>query len=192
MRRIWLLTCAAATALALAACGGGGGGGEGGGEAAVDPATWVDQVCTALVSWRDDVQASAGELGSAVQESASAEDLRSQLSGFLSDVVARTDDLLEEVDGAGTPDVDQGEAIRTDLQGVLGDVREVLAKAEEDAQSLPTDDLASFASAAQELGTSIQTGIQDVGTTFDDLNAKYDVPELEDAFQANENCSGLG
>jgi hypothetical protein len=193
MRRLVLLPCVLAAVAALAACGGGGGGdADDGGESAAEPTTWVDQVCTALVSWRDDVEAAAGDLGSAVTESASAEDLRSQLSGFLSDVVTRTDGLLEEVDGAGTPDVDQGEAIRADLQSVLADVREVIAGAQQDAESLPTDDLASFATAAQELGTSIQTGIQDVGTTFADLNDRYDVPELEEAFQANATCGELG
>jgi hypothetical protein len=172
-----------------AACGGNGGGD---GEAAgVEPAEWVDTVCTSLVSWRDDIQGSSEELQQSAGGSANLEEALSLLTSFLDDAVTRTDDLIAAVGGAGTPAVDQGAEISADLQAALQDARDVLATASDTAQELPADDPAAFASGAQELAGSIQTGLNEVGGTFDELNETYDTPELEEAFEDSEACSEL-
>lgn len=171
----------------LAACGGG----EGGEQAGADPKTWVGEVCTAVVAWRDDIQQSAEELGTSLGQGASAEELRGRLTDFLGGAVARTDELLADVEATGSPDVEQGEAISADLRSALGEVRQVLAEAEAEAEGLPTDDVTAFGQAAQELGTSIQSGIEDVATTFSDLSERYDSPELAEAFEQHESCSEI-
>jgi hypothetical protein len=176
-----------------AACGGNGGDGGGGGDAsaAVDPTEWVEGVCASLVGWRDDIQGASEELQQSAGGSADLEEALSLLTSFLDDAVTRTDALVAEVGDAGSPDVDQGEQISADLQGALQEARDVLAEARDTAEGLPADDPAAFASGAQELAGSIQSGLTDVGGTFDELNEKYDTPELEQAFQDSEACSEL-
>jgi hypothetical protein len=181
--------CALIGVCAAAACGGDGGDGDA--AAGTDPAAWVESVCTSLVGWRDDVQGASEELQQSAGGSADLEEALSLLSSFLDDAVTRTDDLLAEVGDAGIPAVDQGQAISTDLQGALQQARDVLADARDTAQDLPADDPAAFASSAQELAGSIQTGLAEVGGTFDELDEKYDTPEIEEAFQNNEACSEL-
>jgi hypothetical protein len=192
MVRLLAAVCVLVTVFAVAACGGDEAGGGGGGDAAAaDPAEWVDSVCASLVSWRDDIQGSSEELQQSAGGSADLEEALSLLTSFLDDAVTRTDDLVADIGEAGSPDVDQGEEISADLEGALQDARDVLAEARDSAQELSADDPAAFASGAQELAGSIQSGLADVGGTFDELNEKYDAPELEEAFQDSESCSEL-
>jgi predicted lipid-binding transport protein (Tim44 family) len=88
--------------------------------------------------------------------------------------------------------VDEGEAISADLQAALQDGRDVLADARDSAEGLSTDDPAAFVSGAQDLAGSIQSGLAQVAGTFDELNERYDTPELEEAFEASDTCGELG
>jgi hypothetical protein len=172
-----------------AACGTSGGG-EAGGEA-VDPAEWVESVCTSLTGWRNDLQGSTEEIQQSSPDLSNPEEAQSLLTTFLEDAVTRTDQLLTEIGDAGAPDVEQGAAISTDLQAALEDARDVLAEARDGAQELPTDDPIAFGTGAQELAGSIQDGLNDVGQTFNKLNDQYDAPEVEEAFQSSDTCSAL-
>ena len=172
-----------------AACGGNGGG-EADGEAA-DPGEWVESICTSLTGWRDDLQESTQEIQQSAPDLSNPEEAQSLLTTFLEDAVTRTDQLLSEVGEAGAPDVEQGTAISTELQGALEDARDVLAEARDGAQELPTDDPIAFGTGAQELAGSIQDGLNDVGQTFNQLNDRYDAPEVEEAFENSDTCSGL-
>ena len=172
-----------------AACGRSGGG-EATGEAA-DSDEWVESICTSLTGWRNDLQESTQEIQRSALDLSNPEEAQSLLTTFLEDAVTRTDQLLSEIGEAGAPDVEQGTAISTDLQAALDDGRDVLAEARDGVQELPTDDPIAFVSGAQELAGSVRDGLNDVGQTFDQLNDRYDAPEVEEAIKSSDTCSAL-
>jgi hypothetical protein len=93
--------------------------GGGGQDAGAEPADWIEDVCTALVAWRDDLEAASEDLQATASGSANLDEALSLLTSFLDDAVARTDEMLADVAAAGTPAVDEGEAISADLQAAL-------------------------------------------------------------------------
>jgi hypothetical protein len=175
--RILVSLATFAAAAALAACGGGES--QGTQATGVPPEEWAGDVCTAVGSWLDDFIARSSELESDAQGIASLEDGRTLLTNFLEFTVDRTDELLAEVEGAGQPDVDEGEAIARDFRANVLPLREALVDALERAKNLPVDDPAEFERGATQIGESIETAGADVESAFDDLSSKYESVEFE-------------
>ena len=84
----------------------------------------------------DDFIARSSELDSDAEGIASLEDGRTLLTNFLEFTVDRTDELLAEVEGAGQPDLDEGEALARDFRANVLPLREALADALERARNL--------------------------------------------------------
>jgi hypothetical protein len=184
-RAAYLLPVVAVT-LVLAACGGGGGGSE-----SAEPAEWVDQVCTTVVSWRDELQQSASDFTTEIAGISSLEEAKGKLGDFLNGVIDRTDVMLDEIVAVGAPAVDRGDEIQAHLREGLEGVRGVFSTAADQVGELPIDDPLAFAQAAQTLAGSIESGIAEIGKTFDSLGAQYDIPELDEASDRSEACQDL-
>jgi hypothetical protein len=93
--------------------------------------------------------------------------------------VERTDEMLAAVEGAGHPDVDEGEAIAREFRENLLPLREAFADALERTRNISLDDPAEFEREATEIGSSIETAGNQVETAFDDLSQKYDSVQFE-------------
>ena len=133
--RIAVSLATVAAAAALAACGGGDS--QGTQATGVPPEEWAGDVCTAVGSWLDDFIARSSELDSDAEGIGSLEDGRTLLTNFLEFTVDRTDELLADVEAAGQPDVDEGEAIASDFRANVLPLREALADALERARKQP-------------------------------------------------------
>ena len=182
--RFLLAVVVTALALAASGCGGDGGGNEVEG---ASPDQWSGDICTAVADWAQDLQTRAGQ---PPKNTRTVADVRAALVDFISDVVARTDEMLADVKAAGQPSVEDGDKISRDLQTRLQSLRTTLVKARQTVQRLP-DDPSKFGPAAQDLGASIQKAGSDIGDQIDQLDEKYDAEELSKSFNDSSRCSDL-
>jgi hypothetical protein len=191
-----LASLAAAVLFAAAACGGGGDGDEAdeaaGGETseaseAVPASQWLGDFCTALGTWQ-------GELTEGVPDTASVTDVetaKESLVSYLENAAAATQTLVDDIQAAGVPEVENGEAIATEMRNEIAAVGESFSAAKADVEGLSTDDPAAFATSLSELGTTLTEAGTAAGTAFDELAEKYPAAELDAAATEVEACQNV-
>ena len=170
----------AVLALTISACGDDDDGG--GGSVAVGD--YASDICTAFTDWTQAIQDRQTELQEGLQPGASPQAGKDALQGFLDDAVAASDTLVEDVDGAGTPDTENGEEAADALQGAAEGARDKLADAQENVADLPTDSPEAFGEAADEFGNEVRSALEGVGDGLQDI----DTPELDEAIDEEEAC----
>jgi hypothetical protein len=182
--RIYIALIVAALALGASACGGGDEAASG-----ASPQEWSADVCGALQSWRSDLETKTNDLQSTAAGATSVAEGRDLIVDFLDETITRTDQMLNEVEAAGSPDVDDGETIARDFRTQLAKIKPIFEDAREKAADLP-DDPQGFAEGAQEIGTAMSTAGEQVGAEFESSD-KFDSPELEKAFNDEPACQQL-
>jgi hypothetical protein len=107
---------------------------------------------------------------------------RETIVDFLDSAVAGADQTLSEVDEAGFPDVQDGEAIAQDYYDSLAAAREGLVRARTKAEAL-SDDPGEYEQAVAELAIAMKAafGVAKAGVA---LGGKYDASELRELEQA--------
>ena len=196
MRRA--ITSAMALLLALsllAACSsgdGGGGGSSGGNDGSADtataPADYAEGLCTAIADFQTDLDRQSAELQDALgQGTPSPADMKDTLVTFVSGLSDRTHKLIDEVEALGTPDVENGEEVRSTLTGAFETVVAAFDQAEADIEALPTDDPAALVQGFTDVGTKLQEAGTEISTSFGDIQS----PELDEAAADVEACSGV-
>ena len=180
----------------LAACsddGGGEGGGTGGDDGGTTdqvtaPADYVEGLCTAVGDFQDDLEQQGTEFQNAFGSGTpSPEEAKDTLATFVGDLSTRTQQLIDDVQALGTPDVDNGDEVRTALTSAFERVVEAFDQAEADIEALSTDDPAALAEGFTEVGTQLQEAGTDISASFDDLQS----PELDEAAADVPACSGI-
>jgi len=182
--------------LVLAACGGSDDTVDGATEtpadspaAATAPAEYIDGLCTAITSYQNDLETQ----GASFQEDLSAggtpspEETKVALSSFLGTAAERTEQLIDEVDALGAPDVDNGDEVRTTFTTAFEKVVELFNSARADVDGLPVGDPAALAEGFTEAATKLQEAGTEIGASFADLSS----PELDDAAAEAESCAGI-
>lgn len=187
--RASLVALLAASLVALSACGGDDGGSAGGG--GTDPNAWAKQVCGAVGTWLEDVQTKSAAIGESAGNAGSLKEAKTQFVAYFDELVERTDQMLGEIDEAGDPDVEDGEAIGDDFRQTIEPMKDALADARDQAKGLPTDDPQAFSQGAVKAGESVQREGENIGKAFDELDKKYDTAELERAFEDEPACGEL-
>ena len=81
----------------------------------VAPEAWASEVCTAMSDWLDEAHSSERRLHWENPDPSSAEEAKETVLGFLDDILATTNDLVQRVEAAGIPDVEDGKAAADDL-----------------------------------------------------------------------------
>jgi hypothetical protein len=169
---------------ALGACSGPDGGTNDRAEPDTVSATeYVTGMCGAIAGWVEDIQGLNEEL-TANLDPTSIESLKNAMVGFLDDVIASTDTVIEEVEGIGVPDVENGEAAAETILMALRDSRAVFEDARDRVDGLATDDPAAFSEALQAMGTDLQTSLSGIGEELD----SFEVPELDEASEGVPEC----
>jgi hypothetical protein len=169
------------------ACGGEGGDGTRG----ATPVQWSGDVCSAMSGWIKGMRAEAA----AVQdgEPDTIPEQRENIVDFLDSAVAGADQMLSEVDEAGFPDVQDGEAIAQDYYDQFAAAREGLVQARTKADAL-SDDPEQYEQAVAELAVAMKAAFAASRAGFGaPLAEKYDVSELrelEQAFATAPECQG--
>jgi hypothetical protein len=179
--RVGVAVLVVAVALAPAACGGGG-------EERVEPEAWARDVCTGVARWRDRLAERARVLETDVRAARNRPAVVStEVARFLDDVVAVTNSLAADVARSGAPDVEDGEALAADFRAGLNDIAGVFADAREEIEDVPLRRRA----VRRELAGIATTMAQQIGAVrgvFEELDEKYDAPELDRAFAEEEAC----
>jgi hypothetical protein len=191
--RRWLKLLAATGLVVLAilaGCGGGNGDGGGGdaGDGGVPPKQWASDVCGALGAWLTDLQGREGQIQSELEGVTDLGEIKTILVDFLDDAVNETEAMIDEVEAAGTPDVDRGEELRRDFVMGIGQARTAFQNAKNTADNLSTDDQQSFTEGAQKIEDQLDADSEAIQDTFNTLDTKYDVPELDEAFDDDPEC----
>lgn len=144
---------------------------------AVPPDEYAESVCGSTADWFDEIVDLSGELGDGLSEASDADEQQDAALEFLEAAIDATDTWLEEIGDAGTPDVDDGKSIAKGYRKGARDTRKVLVKAAKEAEDLPTDDDEEFAERLDELGTSIDAGLDEAGLavteTEEDASREY-------------------
>lgn len=164
-------TIAAAVLLVLVACAGADDRARDGG---ADPRAWLATVCGATRGWVDEIVALNQELQGDL-DAPNVRQLKDTMVGYFEDILAATDEMIAEVDGAGVPDVDGGGATADAISSGLRDARDVLQEARDEAVDLPTGDRRAFGEELQVIGQDVQTSLGEVGRALGEM----DSPELD-------------
>jgi hypothetical protein len=179
----------------LAACssdgdGGSEDGGEDGGSAdtVTAPADYAEGLCTAIGDFQADLETQSTEFQDAFTGGTpSPDDAKDTLSSFVAELSDRTQELIDDVEALGTPDVENGEDVRSALTGAFEQVVVAFEEAEADIDGLSTADPAALAQGFTEVASKLQAAGTEISTSFDDLQS----PELDDAAADVEACSGV-
>ena len=154
--------------------------------------TWAGGVCSSVDTWLQGINAKGTQLSQDVQGVSDLNKGRDLLVQFMEDAVSLTDDMLSGVESAGSPDVENGEQLQADLLAALQPVKDTFSQAVDKAKALPTDDPTAFSEAATQLGQEITDSQTAFSASFDQLQAKYDDPAVNQAFTDVPSCAQLG
>ena len=144
-------------------------------------------VCGALDDWQVSLQEQAKGLPQQVLQASSPEDAKQQITGFLDEVVDQTQQMVDEVDEAGTPAVDAGQRVRTAIHARLLKVKAAFVNARAQVDKVPTDNPLAFQQQLTQIGQDLAAQGQALG----DVLGSADAQPLRDAIQDTENCQSF-
>ena len=183
----WLLACVLAATLA-AACGGGGGGG---GATSTGPSTvpvndWLNSVCTAAGKWQKTLLQTPN-----VSNPTDLTATKNTISTYLGGVVAATGTFGTEVNAAGVPDTEDGQAIASSFNSSISTLETAFKQAKSDVDGLSTSDSAALVSGLQKVGTELTQAATKLSTDFDTLSKEHPAADLSGAAKDIPACSAL-
>jgi hypothetical protein len=165
--------------VALGACSSGGGG-------TISADAYASSVCSHIKTWLDQIKQRAADLRTAVSSQTSPTKGKDLLGTYLDGVISDTDDMVDAIKDAGTPDVPNGDDLSTTLLAGLEKAKAAFEDARGQIDALPTSSRAAFARAAEQVGSSINAKVGGVVQSFRGLKS----PELDTAFHKVPACQG--
>ena len=156
---------------------------------ATPPGEWSSAVCTSLTDWSEELARLSADLEP--PDDATPKQVKAVLIDFLGEAVDATDTLLDDMKAAGSPEVDQGKAVARVFVRGIGRARELFADAQDDAENLPTGNRAKFQARGRAIQRSLDQGGSEVQGVFNAAQSRYDIPELNRAFNRTAACQGL-
>ncbi|HVF07224.1 MAG TPA: hypothetical protein VNC60_01445 [Actinomycetota bacterium] len=154
---------------------------------ATAPADYVEGLCAAVVSYQTDLEAENEALQESISGEPDAAELKSALESFLAALSDRSQRLVDEVDGLGTPAVDDGEGVRSALTSAIEQVVSLFDEARSDIAALATDDLQALTEGFAEAGAKLQEAAVGISGSLDGLSS----PELKQAAADAPSCEGV-
>ena len=155
---------------------------------ATAPADYMEGLCAAIVSFQTDLESESASLEDSFSgDTPTAEESKTVLGTFLGTLADRTEQLLDEVDALGTPDVGNGEDVKTALTTAFEQVVVLFRDARSEIEGLSTEDPAALAEGFATAGTKLQEAATGITAPFDDLSS----PELDEAGADAPSCAGV-
>jgi hypothetical protein len=183
MTSIRRISCGAAlvAVLLVAGCGGS----SSSSSSSVSASSYVKSICTAVGSFRTDVQQKISSLNPAsfstpVQGKKAFQD-------FLSSLATSADAAASKVQGAGTPDVGNGKQISSAVSNAFGKLSSTLKSAETSANSLPTSNSNAFKAGILSLETNVRNSLSGLTSGLSGLKSSA----LEQAAKKEPSCSSI-
>ena len=177
------------TALAVVILAAGCGPSNGG---AVEAKDYAKAVCGHLLRWKQGVASDGALLSQQLRaKSADVATVKAKYTAFFHGAVGRTDTLLEGLDRAGAPKVEDGVDYARDLRAALAVTRTGLADARARFAALPTGDLRSYAAGSAKIRDELGQAFVGVGAALDRLGRRYPDKALNSAFDQQPECKRL-
>jgi hypothetical protein len=151
----------------------------------VSASAYVKSVCTAVGTFKKDIQDKTASLSSAsVTNPAQG---KKALQGFLSAAASGAETAASELKSAGTPDVSNGKQISTSLVNAFNQLSSSFKQAESSANSLPTSSAAAFKAGAVSIQSNIRNSLTGLLSGLSGLQSS----DLAKAAKAEPSCTSL-
>ena len=147
---------------------------------------YANDLCTALTGWTEELRDRQADLQAGAEPGRSPEADRDALQRFVDGAVAASDGLVEDVEEAGVPDIDNGEEVADAFRDAVEETRSELEEAQDDVAEIPTDSAESYAAAVEDFVTEIRSTLEGINDHFQDVDA----PELDRALDEAAACQG--
>jgi hypothetical protein len=170
------ITLIALLAMAVSSCG----------DDSVSVDDYANDLCTALKGWTSDLQDRQADLQQGATPGASPESARDALQQFVDGAAEATDDLVQQVEDAGEPDIDGGGDVADAFRSAVTDTRENLEQAKDDVADIPTDNPKDYRSAVDDFVTDLKSTLEGIDEHFQGVDA----PELDKALDNASACQG--
>jgi hypothetical protein len=153
------------------------------GASKISAGTYVASVCSAISPLEKDVVTRSSALNGAT--AANATEAKKALQGFLTAVESDSDHALTKIQAAGTPDISNGKNVAGTIVKAFTQLRDAMRVALTKSESLPTDSPSAFRTAAQALGASVKSALNNIDSSG------FSNPEIEKAAGAQPACKSL-
>jgi hypothetical protein len=153
------------------------------GSSKVNVDTYVGSVCSAISPLEKDVVSRSSALNGAT--AANATEAKKALQGFLVAVESDSNHALTKIQAAGTPDINNGKNVAGTIVKAFTQLRDAMKVALTKSDSLPTGSPSSFRTAAQALGASVKSALNNIDSSG------FSNPDIEKAAGAQPACKTL-
>jgi hypothetical protein len=157
----------------------------------VAPRVWGRTVCNRLVDWGEYLMNAGNSLLTpAGGVTVTLPEVQTELSDFLDTSILRTQELVNDIDDAGTPSVADGHAIATYIRTGVVQAQRTFVAAQPTVRALP-DDPHAFQVATQALVQTLDDTGRSVAALMHDAELLYKVRALTAALAAEPACVGV-
>ena len=156
------------------------------GEDSVAVDDYANDLCTALTGWTQGLRDRQTELQEGVEPGRSPEEDRDALQQFVEGAVEASDALVDDVEAAGEPDIEDGGDVAEAFRTAVADTRDELEEARDDVAQIPTDSPGAYRTAVEEFTSEVRNTLEGIDERFQDVDA----PELDMALDEASACQG--
>ena len=154
--------------------------GCGGDDGPPSASEWADDLCTALGDWTGSIRSAA--------ESVSQEPSRENLEAAVGDVEDATEQLVDDVEGLETPELEAGQQAEQSADELSDSLNAEVEKVKETAEGATLGTLSEAVSAISASFTAMGEQISSTLTELEGLDAGG---ELRTAFEQADSCQEL-
>ena len=158
--------------------------------ATVSPGQWSGQVCSALVSYKNDAAKLEKTFEANIKNPKSLTEVKTKFTAFLKANVTRANTLIADLQKAGTPKAPMGGQFASAIKAGFVQLRDGFKSLVGNAQSVPTGSVSDFESAFNTLQGQLNTLETQNQSTFQAAD-QFSSSQLNTAFQAQKSCKSL-
>ena len=147
---------------------------------AVTVDAWAASFCGSFGTWLDEIKAASSEVGGQVTPG-DLESAQTAIADLFGTASGATQTLIDDIEGAGDPDIEDGDQLVDDLITKFEAFDSAAQDAKADTEALATEDFDTFQAEADELTTRFQDEVDKVADSFGEIDTKYPSEELSDA-----------
>jgi hypothetical protein len=137
-----------------------------------------------LIGWQQTLRERQAELQQGVDPGASLGAERDALNRFVDTAVDASDTLVDDIDDAGVPDIENGAEVADTIRTAFEDTRGKIEDAQDKVADIPVDSPGDYRAAADQFVADLRTTLEGIGGRLDDVDA----PELESALDEASAC----
>jgi hypothetical protein len=159
--------------------------------ASVSPDTWAPKFCSAMSDWQQTITDKGDAMSTELTGLTDLKEARSKIATFLDDMVTATDHATSAIKKAGSPSSPNGDKISAVFVKGFQQISKLFAKAEKQAEKLPTSSAAAFKAKGKALGQAISGSSDELSKNFASVGKLDKGKKLSTAVQNAPECAFL-